>query len=97
MIEAEREDPDEFPVFKGVIAKSGYRTVRITSATDFADDFFEEIRSLGCSFEGANRRYDAIDVPPEIELTAVAEFLTQRNIRWEHADPPWEEFYGPGA
>jgi hypothetical protein len=97
VIEAEREDPEGFPVFKSVVAKSGYRTVRITAATDFTDDFFEEIKDLGCSFEGANRRYVAINVPPEVELTAVAEFLSRRNIRWEHADPTWEELYGTDA
>ena len=84
-------------MFKRVVTKSGYRTVRITSDTDFTDDLFEAIKRLGCSFEGANRRYVAIDVPPAVELDAVAELLTQRQIRWEHADPTWEELYGAGA
>ncbi len=97
VIEAEREDPAGFPVFKRVVAKSGYRTVRITSDTDFTDDLFEEIKSLGCSFEGANRRYVAIDVPPAVQLNAVADFLTESKIRWEHADPTWEELYGTDA
>src|SRR5437763_5731009 len=89
VIEAEREDPDGFPVFKRVVSKSGFRTVRITSDVDFTDDLFEEIKTLGCSFEGANRRYVAINVPPAVELTAVTEFFTERDIRWEHADPTW--------
>jgi len=97
VIEAEREDPDGFPVFKRIVAKSGYRTVRITSDVDFTDDFFDDIKTLGCSFEGANRRYVAIDVPPAVELTAVTEFLTERNIRWEHPDPTWEELHGTDA
>jgi hypothetical protein len=97
VIEAKRSDPGGFPVFKRVVAKSGFRTVRITSDADFTDDFFEEIKTLGCSFEGANRRYVAIDVPPPVELTKVTEFLTERDIRWEHADPTWEELHGTDA
>jgi hypothetical protein len=97
VIEAEPEDPDGFPVFRKVVEKSGYRTVRITSTEDFTDDFFEEINQLGCSFEGANRRYVSIDVPPAVELKTVADFLTEKKIRWEHADPTWEEIYGPDA
>jgi hypothetical protein len=97
VIEAERSDPDAFPVFKRVVTKSGFRTIRITSDTDFTDEFFEEIKTVGCSFEGANRRYVAIDVPPTVELTKVTEFLTERDIRWEHADPTWEELHGTDA
>src|SRR5436305_8300656 len=97
VIEAEREDPDGFPVFKNVVEKSGYRTVRITADSDFTDDFFEEIKALGCSFEGANRRYVAIDVPPSVELPAITAFLTEKNVRWEHADPTREELYGTDA
>jgi len=97
VIEAAPEDHAGFPVFKAVVEKSGYRTVRITAASDFTDEFFEEIKALGCSFEGANRRYVAIDVPPSVELWSVAEFLTERGIRWEHADPTWEELHGADA
>lgn len=97
VIEAKREEPTGFPVFRRVVQKSGYRTVRIVSDEDFTEEFFEEIKDLGCSFEGANRRYVAVDVPPAVDLDAVADFLTAKNIRWEHADPTWEELYGVDA
>ena len=97
IIEAEREEADGFPVFKRVVEKSGYRTVRIVADQDFDDEFFEQINSLGCSFEGATRRYVAIDVPPPIDLDAIANFLNEKNIRWEHADPTYEDLHGPGA
>jgi hypothetical protein len=97
VIEAEPEEPGHFPVFRKVVAKSGYRTVRIVSDKDFTDGVFEEIKHLGCSFEGANRRYVAVDVPPGVDLSAVADFLTAKNIRWEHADPTWEDLHGADA
>jgi hypothetical protein len=96
VIEAAPEERNGFPVFRKVVEKSGYRTVRIVSEEDFADAVFEEIKGIGCSFEGANRRYVAIDVPPGVDLSAVADFLTAKGIRWEHADPTWEELYGEG-
>ena len=97
VIEAELEEPNGFPVFKRVVEKSGYRTVRIVSDEDFTNDVLEEIKDLGCSFEGANRRYVAIDVPATVDLNAVADFLISRNIRWEHADPTWEELHAADA
>ncbi|HSY49082.1 MAG TPA: DUF4265 domain-containing protein [Thermoanaerobaculia bacterium] len=97
IIEAVQEDPDGFPVFRRVVEKSGYRTVRIVSDNDFSDDLFEEIKALGCSFEGATRRYVAINVPSSVELDAVASFLTRENIRWEYADPTYEDLHGASS
>lgn len=68
VIEAEAQDLDGFPVFRRVVEKSGYRTIRIVSNEDFTDEFLNEIGALGCSFEGATRRFVAIDVPLNIEL-----------------------------
>src|SRR5215475_980055 len=53
IIEAEPVEGDGFPVFKRVVQKSGYRTIRIRAEQNFDDELFEEIKSLGCSFEGA--------------------------------------------
>lgn len=94
IIEAHRDDPTGFPVFKRVIEKSGYRTLRILSDEDFSDDLFEQIKMLGCSFEAATRRYVAIDVPANIDLQAIVAFLTVNDIRWEYADPTCEEVHG---
>jgi hypothetical protein len=97
VIEAQREDPGGFLIFRRVVEKSGYRTIRIASDEDFSDDLLYEIQGLGCSFEGANRRYIAVDVPAAVDLSTVAEFLTARSIRWEHADPTYDELYGVDA
>jgi hypothetical protein len=97
VIEAEREEPGGFPVFRRVVEKSGSRTIRIASEEDFSDELFQQIKDLGCSFEGANHRYVAIDIPAEVDLSAVADFLSAKDIRWEHGDPTWDELYGPDA
>jgi hypothetical protein len=95
VIEAEREEVGGFPFFKRVLAKSGYRTVRISPEEPASDAFLERIKALGCSFEGANRKYLAIDIPPSVDLEIVVAFLTTEGVRWEYADPTYEQVDAP--
>src|SRR5438034_6786281 len=44
------------------------------------------IQSLGCSFEGANRRLFAIDVPPEVSLQAVRDSQSSNRFNWNTED-----------
>jgi hypothetical protein len=90
IVEAETEEEGGFAVFQRVIEKSGYRTVRIALDEAASDDFLAEIRALGCSYEGATPKYIAVEVPPAVDLHTVTQFLTDRGIRWEHADPTYE-------
>jgi hypothetical protein len=71
------------PLFRRVVEKSGYRTLRVALDEPATDVFLDEIKQLGCLFEGANRRYIAIDIPPGIDLQKIADFLTENDIRWE--------------
>ena len=42
-----------------------------------------------------NPGYITIDIPPGVDLMAVAEYLTRHDAEWEHADPRYSELY-PG-
>ncbi len=85
-----------------VVSKSGNRTLRLFFvAADLHTDWPAEIREvmdrlveLGCSYEGANRQYQAVNVPPEANLEAVTRFLTDADVRWEYADPTYEDLHG---
>jgi hypothetical protein len=68
--------------------------VRVALEEPATDVLLDEIKQLGCLFEGANRRYIAIDVPPGIALQKIADFLTENDICWEYADPTYEEASG---
>jgi hypothetical protein len=94
VIEAVPESGGELPFFRRVVEKSGYRTMRVALEEPATDVFLDEIKQLGCLFEGANRRYIAIDVPPGIALQKIADFLTENDICWEYADPTYEEVGG---
>ena len=82
------------PLFRRVVEKSGFRTLRVGLDVPATDVFLDEIKQLGCLFEGANRRYIAIDIPPGIDLQKIADFLTENDICWEYADPTYEEVSG---
>jgi Domain of unknown function (DUF4265) len=79
------------------IKKSGNRTVRIIfqdrrSTDSGAEEVLRELRHLGCSFEGMQPRLISVNVPPEIGLSAVTDFLKkQTGLEWEYADPTYEQ------
>jgi hypothetical protein len=91
VIEAVPQSEGELPLFRRVVEKSGYRTLRVALEEPATEVFLEEIKQLGCSFEGANRRYIAIDIPPGIDLQKMVDFFTENDLCWEYADPTDEE------
>jgi hypothetical protein len=48
---------------------------------------------LGCSYEGANRGYMSINIPEEVQLDLVRDYLVLKNANWEHADPRYSELF----
>ena len=81
-----------------VVEKSGHRTVRVIFDPAIDKDpeaqaTVDELGRMGCSYEGMHPGYLAIDIPPGIELMKVAEYLTERGVQWEHADPRYSELY----
>ena len=87
-------DQDGQLQFEKVVEKSGNRTVRITAEEPFTSEWLSQIVALGASYEGANRRYVSINIPPEVALESVTSFLTEEEVRWEHADPSYEQVHG---
>ena len=78
---------DGMMFFDKVIAKSGYRTLRVRSNEPVPSTLLEGLRSLGCSYEGANPKFIAVDVPPGIDLSAPVNLLIGSGLEWEYADP----------
>jgi hypothetical protein len=92
-------DPaEEFPTYQRVVKKSGNRTVRVifeppVEEGNTSDQVLQGLVALGCSYEGANRGYMSINIPPEIELNQIREYLVAREAQWEHADPSYSELF----
>lgn len=85
------------PLFVGVIRKSGNRTIRIAAETrgDLppSQAVLDGLVDLGCTYEGANPRYLAINIPSDIGLASVTTFVMAQGVLWEHADPSYETLY----
>jgi hypothetical protein len=98
LIEAIAEDPEGFPVFRKVIKKSGNRTLRLVLAppankSPKSQGILNKLIKMGCSYEGANPKYIAINVPSSVNLRRICDFLTKTNNQWEYADPTFEEIF----
>ena len=96
-------DGDEHrPTFVSVLEKSGNRTVRVNfdSAAESGNETDKHLKALlamGCDYEGANRRYIAINIPPDVQLDAVRDYLVANELNREHADPSYEELHPGGS
>jgi hypothetical protein len=89
-------DADGMPWFDRVTQKSGNRTLRVKSEKAVPTLLLEAIKAIGCTYEGANPKFIAIDVPAAILLDEVVDLLVQSNLQWEYADPTYEQLHGAG-
>lgn len=83
-----------FRVFQRVDKKSGNRTVRILFPDEgCAAAHLEHLVSMGCSYEGANKRFFAINLPPQVDLDEVCDYLTNIEVHWEYVDPTYADLF----
>jgi hypothetical protein len=89
--------PDGLLEFVRCVRKSGNRTLRAFFETFRANDppaqaILGGLNALGCTYEGMQPRLISINVPPEVDLERVVEFLgPQPGIQWEYADPTYDQ------
>ncbi|GLQ98062.1 DUF4265 domain-containing protein [Dyella mobilis] len=92
---------EQYPTFKHVVSKSGNRTLRVLLSAPAdegtCDPILDALVSLGCSFEGANRKYISVNVPAGVDLQRVRGYLIEAGATWEHADPTYDEFHANHA
>jgi hypothetical protein len=86
------------PTFEKVITKSGNRTVRIifdvpVASGNASGALINRLVDIGCDFEGANRKYIVVNIPPSVDLDTVAQLLTSAEVSWEYADPTYETLF----
>ena len=100
IVEAEiKYDDDPFPYFTKVLEKSGHRTIRMildepAKESTRSKNILSQLESMDCGYEGSNGEvYFVINVQPHCDYYAVRDFLKDENIRWEYADPTYEEVH----
>jgi hypothetical protein len=93
------EVEEGFYDFVRIVEKSGNRTLRIiflkfTGNDTRGKEILNEIKNLGCSYEGMNAKLISINIPPAVEFeTAVNYVAEQIDIDWEYADPSYDELF----
>lgn len=98
VVEARPQEEGGFPEFVRVVEKSGNRTVRLlldppADKSEESQRVLDRLIELACSYEGATHAYIAVNVPPDVDLVTVCDFLTSTGHMWEHADPRYDELY----
>ena len=83
--------------FDQIIAKSGNRTLRVRSDENVPQVLLDSLVAAGCTYEGANPKFIGIDIPPSVDLSVAIHLLQESGLEWEHADPTYEQLYGPEA
>jgi hypothetical protein len=83
--------------YKQCVKKSGNRTLRIMFEEfrlneDPAQHILNRLSEMGASYEGMQPRLVSLNVPPEVNLASVTDYLSgQSGIQWEYADPTYEQ------
>jgi hypothetical protein len=98
VVSAPFSSEEGFPTFAQVVSKSGNRTIRViveppVETGNASDQLLQGLVALGCGYEGANRKYIAVNIPPAIDLNAVRDYLIALEASWEHADPTYDELF----
>jgi hypothetical protein len=89
---------EQMPTFISVVAKSGNRTIRVifdppVLPGNVSEKILQGLVALGCSYEGATKKYISVNVPPELELQEVCSYLIEQDAQWEHADPTYNSLH----
>ena len=89
-------EDDDRPYFVKVVKKSGHKTVRIILDEPMKESkrsrtILKKVNELGCGYEGDGYRSFTINIQPHCDFWEVCNFLTSKNVDWEHADPTYEE------
>ena len=98
MVSAPFNSEEGHPTFHHVVSKSGNRTVRVVfdppiEPGNRSDGIVQRLITLGCSYEGANRKYISVNIPPHVELEPVRKYLIECDVTWEHADPTYDQLF----
>ena len=93
---ATAKNKGDIPEFIRIYRKSGNRTIRITGYKEIEkgrinEQVIKDIKEFGCSVEGSSRKYKSVNIPSDVDIQTVVNYLIRHNQRWEYADPTFEE------
>jgi hypothetical protein len=93
IVEAEPTEFEGVFEFVRVVEASGNRLVRVIFEDGQYQSLMDQLQVMGCHYEGANKRYFAVSIPPSVSLEEVVNLLTNTQVTWEHANPTYEDLH----
>ena len=97
VVRTESFTPHAIPEFIEVYRRGGHSTIHLyflDSATGTKQAILKRVNALGATWEQATSQLYAVDVPPEVNLDAVADYLGQQkdadvlDLRYGPQPPP---------
>jgi hypothetical protein len=91
-------DDDPRPYIERVLSKSGHKTVRIIfeasiKESEESNQVLSQLSEMGCGYEGNGATFFVVNIQPHCDFKGVCDFLSSKDIEWEHADPTYEDLY----
>jgi hypothetical protein len=91
-----RPDQEGWLQFLEVAMASADRTLRVRPDTfgltdENGKDVLKRLQGFSCRTEALEPRLIAINVPSDVDLGTVTNFLTSSGIPWEYANPTFED------
>jgi hypothetical protein len=82
--------------FSGIVTSSATKTVRALTGGSSLEDppisqLVAKLKALGCTIELRKPDLVAISIPPSVKIESVADFLTSHDVRWEYANPTFDD------
>ena len=100
IVEAElKYEDDPYPYLTRVVEKSGHRTIRIildksAKKSKRSKGILSHIAAMDCGYQGTDgETYFVINIQPHCDYDAVRDYLNEEDIRWEYADPTFDEIH----
>ena len=80
IVRAVAPDEDKKPVVTEVVRRGGHRSIHVVffeEGLDKKEEVFAHLKELGTTYEGANGKMFAIDLPPTADFDVVADYLAE--------------------
>jgi hypothetical protein len=88
IVEATATEQERVFEFVRVITPSGNRLVRVLfEDRSLTESVCGHLKQMGCHYEGYNKGFVAVSIPPTVALEAVCGYLIEMCIQWESANP----------
>jgi hypothetical protein len=82
VVRAVAAQPDQKPQVQAVVRRSGHQTLRISFCDQLPAEAQEPViaalHALGGELERANAQFLAIDIPPQVSVDAIREYLDEQ-------------------